>query len=416
MTNLDQEIEVQNSLYPQKGGYEELLKDSYRYEALRPYRPFDYKNNIASYPVFDGGLNLCVPKIDLATGQQLYISFDDVLSTSYDDIRLLRYSTVQALNLELKPDSQKALNKRFSGDEDIFISVSELNDDELIQALNTLADLNTPINPAFDDEAFACSFKQLESYLNFFNIQLVPSDFVDQSLTLSPDSQRQLLCGNQSTCAQSRNFRFDDRYFGVDYKQEHSSTVAFAKMPIPVLFRTENNFLKAGAHILAKHVFLGFTDESNALIHISDGRDFLYHHQDKSSTQSLTTGLAGCMFAAHLGSPITNNDLNWFNSYSFSNDEFKTAIKIATKVSNFLSKLYTGDYDFSINGDLWQNWKIAYKNLELQHATPTLFEISSRQKLDKKEILQCIQQIISDKCNNLKSQQYCQAKSATKDL
>ena len=413
---LDKAIPVDNPLEPEKGGYYKAFMERRDYQPDRPYYTLSENSGEAASVFFDSGLKVVQPKLDLATGKHLPITFgtsvlwgDQFFLSRGHDIRALSYQTIKSLGLEFKDPKRPDTVVNWYGykNKDFLVSLDELKDSELLKSLNKAAKNNNNYQPPkFDDALYAPAFERLNDYLNIFKVKLRDRPEADHLAAFDSEFIKRNQGNSINKCGFAAIRQYDHN-FGVNKNKDCLKDIVPAAMPLSTVFRDENAFLKGGAIVLAKRLL---RDNPNfaPIFKIDEHEvDFVKSFTSVPNwpRENFLTCITGCMIAAQLGAPkpVTQNDINWFNSINISDQEVKTAIGIATKATEFLNSKFV-EVNFvekPINKDLWQDWKKSHENLALQLATPSIQELLKNQAFDltRDNVITALNNLTSQKVN-----------------
>lgn len=415
---LDIGIPVDDPLNPASGGYLKAFMDRRDFIPDRYFFQFNQETGLPEKVFFDSGLKEYLPKLDLESGQHLSNNFGyhnptkKMLVSHNKDIRVLSYQTAKNLGLEFKDDRRIDIVRRFgdTGD-DFLVSLDEIKDNELIKNLDNVAKSRNPQLPQFADEKYYSAFKKLNTYLTIFEVRLSKRpDLLGRTLEANPDVLKRI-APELGNCKFNIRTKYDHN-FGINEFKDRKKQILPASMPINTLFRDENAFLKAGAIILAKRLLVDNQDASPMFQVTKNEQNFIDESfYSLENRDCVILCFTGCMIAASLGAPnpVTQNDINWFNSIDINDRDIKKASNIANKATEFLNENYfkASLIEKDINKDLWQDWKKSHEKLAFQLVTPSFPEISraTNKELSRESIIEGVKQTINNKVSSITSRQ-----------
>lgn len=421
--DLDKVILVDNPLDPEKGGFLKAYQE--QFVLLGKSLEKDNKTGYAIPPKFNFPMDPLPLKRNIETGKDLSFLALDCMANS--DFRTISYDTAKDLNLIKDPEGK--IKSRLSNclldiercgptkrnyiqasyENGFLISLDQLSDRSFVEALDKAAMKNNPDLPKFNDAKYEPQFKKLGQYLKCLAINELQS----KNFELADD-----IPYNKNNC-----------HYNLFLKHKNED---FARFPRPAAFKNEYEHLKAAAHLVTntlintyiitgKHDSLPFSPKSGD-IDLLLGDPFVNYGMEPSH---LLFDMAGNMFAAHLGVPMTQNDVNRCASYylladtgscQISKENIKLpdyvepVFELAARIANCaqqldLSKpLTVGEHNISdFKQDLWQQFKNSKEQDAIHKATPSLNEIAKFQELSfaKKDVLNTINSFITQKSNIL---------------
>ena len=194
--------------------------------------------------------------------------------------------------------------------------------------------------------------------------------------------------------------------------------------PKPILFKSENDYLKAGAHAITNHIIncalSGELPDLKLNKKLFSAPDYLYSFAkqdvkfERESKALLARDIAGTMFAAQFGVPLTQNDVNRVHNYYFvggikdwNKAEFEQIISSATKVANFARNLdLSKDLNLNLSlmyKELWQDWKKSHEQHAMQMATPSIPQICKQYNVEvtRDNVIKALNNLTSQKFNEV---------------
>lgn len=489
--DLDTVIPVDDPLEPAKGGFLKAYKDNYQPAFGSNSRTANSLTGKLDPLPYNMGLKDEMPKISLNSGKLFNLRQSDVCTHYFDlnyEPRIIDLNTVKQLGLELHQDESTiqaqvahAITQVNSQDlfpvvdydghieqrhlptigrlnyisvvkhcnlaqsslfqatisEGLLVSLSAIKDKDFIQALDKAAQAVAP-KLSFDDDKYAPQFHKLENYFNQLQLKVYHTSVKDfdelQDLYAISNQGEAFTRRNQGEPLLEASFKQPwldlPKYPFINFSSVIEENIF---LPPPSNFKSENDYLKAGAHAI-----------TNTLIDFGID-DFAYNNQLQLSEQDylllkprnivsmpttdnnqsldrafLTRDIAGTMFAAQLGVPITQNEINRFNAYfkdkKFPELEvmqlFDTAAHIAkfaanhdlSKIGNILCDEYFASMpEAHKNQDLWGQWKADNERYAIQMATPTLREVakSFEKDLTQDNVLEALNSFVTSKTMEL---------------
>ena len=334
------------------------------------------------------------------------------------------------------------------------ISLALVSDRDFINAIDNAGKILSP-KLSFDDARYEPQFKKVEQLFNHFSIKLRFGNFGDfdsaqELFSLGKDKSdlgfRDELETADKPWAYYRRSPFADLTpykASTSYDLKEYGAPYSLLFPKPILFKSENDYLKAGAHAITNHIIncalSGELPDLKLNKKLFSAPDYLYSFAkqdvkfERESKALLARDIAGTMFAAQFGVPLTQNDVNRVHNYYFvggikdwNKAEFEQIISSATKVANFarnldlskdlnlnLSLMYKElwqDWKKSheqhlspINKDLWQDWKKSHEQHAMQMATPSIPQICKQYNVEvtRDNVIKALNNLTSQKFNEV---------------
>ena len=516
--DLDKVIPVDNPLEPEKGGYLKAYKEHYEPAYGSNSRVFNEETGKLDPLPYNMGLKEARPKLSLETGIQYNLSKYDINSISFNDSindpRVISISTLKQLGVNYhrsedylnevaerlthareydlfpRPDfegakesdipsiekvsyqnilrncdlSKSSYFKAFAS-EGALIGVGSIDDRDFVNALDNAAKAVAP-KLSFDDAKYEKQFDKLEQYLNTIQIRLnhdeyfIDNDKHQELFNISNQGKAFEILRNEIDPALKEKIKepwldlnkSPFMEFSTSYR--HGYIYDRVIFPAPSNFKSENDYLRAGAHVI-----------TNALIDVGVRRSFfgtfenpleLNNHSDyallsplprdsdfdennrliysKELTKAfLTRDIAGTMFAAQFGVPVTQNDINRFNVYfkdkNFPESDVKQIFDVASRVVSFATSkdlsdigkdinrsgydirhpaippyINLSDYDIPPkNQGLWANWKADNERYAMQMATPSIPQICKQYNVEmtRDNVITALNNLTSQKFNEV---------------
>ena len=417
VSELNRPVHVEEPLSPEKGGFLKAYMQNYSYLGHSA-------NYITGYnpPIFDLGLKRELPKINVVNQEHVMYPLANYSDGSTRDLRVIPFVMVKERNLEFK-DEKKLISKigellleeprthkdiiNESGSSVFLVSLDEIKDKSLQTVLDHFGREAAYENKAmavFDDDKYAPAFEKIEKLLNHFGIKLEHSFINDKDpykdkddKSWSADHREPLTSGHANLYKKFHDSNFPD-----------NKTV---KMPYPINFRSENDYLKACAHLIGDCIFESSLKQAAKELDKSESKLLFVNssplqqppeqplikiskHELSSlkdnQWRNMACDIAGTMIAAQAGVPVTQNDIKRFSVARIEMDEsgrdYKSdqlGVKRAFDVAARVAKLVR-DIDLSkdqqtepLNKGLWDFYKHDHENLVIQMHTPSMSFIDS---------------------------------------
>ena len=340
--------------------------------------------------------------------------------------------------------SKSSLFKAFAS-EGALIGLGSIEDPELIQAFDNAAKAVAP-KLRFDDTKYEKQFDKLEQYLNTIQIRLLHKEyFVDNDkhqelFNISNQGKAFEILRNEIDPALKEKIKEPwldlKKSPFMDLSNSYKCGVITNRVifPAPSNFKSENDYLRAGAHVITNALIdvgikRGTFDNPLKLNHseyallsplprdsdFDDNNQLIY---SKELTKAfLTRDIAGTMFAAQFGVPVTQNDINRFNVYfkdkNFPESDVKQIFDLASHVVSFATSkdlsdigeyINQGEYDMRPkNQGLWANWKADNELYAMQMATPSIPQICKQYNVEmtRDNVITALNNLTSQKFNEV---------------
>ena len=406
---LDKVIPVNNPLEPEKGGYYKAFMESRDFNPNRKFREFNEQTTELGSPFFDAGCN-SIPKFNLSTGSFVDISSKEIssaISPNFDyahDFRVIDKSLGDFLGLKTDVYNPYIANS--------LVSLDSFEHNELIDVLDKAGRAGAT-KLSFDDAKYEPVFNKLEQYFQHFNISLK-----FQSLGYDfdgPNSNHNNINCDKAEITGNGLGLVSNRFeaFNSGYSNTNENWVA--KISLPRTFRSENHFLKAGADVIASNLFKNFDPSFSSSQYVNNNinfdeseRKFLVTesiHDKYTPHKEFIKSMTGIMFAAQLGAPVTQNDINRFNSLNIPNQDFKMLFDISTKANNYLKDIFLNKELSPADSapSLWQQWKKDLISHAMQMATPSIPQICKQYNVEvtRDNVIRALNDLTNQKVNEV---------------
>ena len=453
---LDKVIHVDSPFEPEKGGFLKAYKKHYKPAYGSNKRIFNDKTSKLEPLPYNIGLKEEMPKLSLESGVRFNLNHEHIFAD--DDFRMISIQTAKKLGIKLVSEptllelvtrnvqqfdsydaihfhSEKSKGSYFQASlsDGYLVSIDKINDRSFIRALNKAAQSCAP-KLTFNNKKYEPQFKKLEQALNNLNITLNHSklsgfdhlqeicDLTDEGFLLSVKD------GIEPPWKDMAKSPF------ASFSINHDSSLPFYK---PYCFKNEESYLKAGAHVITNAVIdkalknfhqgidnpFEFTSKDASLLAVPSNVKYKSSHFskpqiadksqidfEKSSYALLTRDIAGTMFAAQFGVPVTQNDINRFNVYfqdpTFPEQKANQIFDTAIRINSFAKQLLVSKEVNSLtpnNQDLWINWKSENKRFSVQMATPSLDVVFKLNKIsfDRNSVIKALNDMTSQKVESI---------------
>ena len=340
--------------------------------------------------------------------------------------------------------SKSSLFKAFAS-EGALIGLGSIEDPELIQAFDNAAKAVAP-KLSFDDTKYEKQFDKLEQYLNTIQIRLLHKEyFVDNDkhqelFNISNQGKAFEILRNEIDPALKERIKEPwvdlkkSPFMELSNSYKYGVITNYVFFPAPSNFKSETDYLRAGAHVITNALIdvgikrgtfdnpLKFNHSEYALLsplpHDSDFDENNRLIYSKELTKAfLTRDIAGTMFAAQFGVPVTQNDINRFNVYfkdkNFPESDVKQIFDVASRVVSFatskdLSDIgkYINQSDYDVppkNQGLWANWKANNERYAMQMATPSIPQICKQYNVEmtRDNVITALNNLTSQKVESI---------------
>ena len=436
---LNNVIPVDNPLEPEKGGFLKAYKDNFEPSEHLSTREFNPQTGELDPPFFNNGLKDEVLKLNIETGKTLKLSKFDIGADH--DFRVISLQTLNNLGLELKfpefrlGEIQKSLSQgaynptgyrtlgrgafhrgsyfQASIENGYLLSLDTIKDRDFVNALDRAAKATAP-KLSFDDAKYEPQFKKLEQYFEHLRIDpktYIPNNWDWHDHDYMQDDYKISLHGSEYPNSQSTSWGNISKY----------PFHALKSLPPPHYCKSENDYLRIGAHLITNSILddavnkyqnkektpFKFTVHDNALLNYND---------------FMVKDIAGTMFAAQFGVPLTQNDLNKFNSRvdpykspNFDDDFYKRIYKF-DKVFKLAAKVVAYARDLDVSKELsksqsapekpsllWSYWKQQNEQYAMHMATPSLNELCKQNNIamNKDNIIKALNNLTNQKVNEV---------------
>ena len=292
------------------------------------------------------------------------------------------------------------------------ISLALVSDRDFINAIDNAGKILSP-KLSFDDAKYEPVFNKLEQYFQHFNISLK-----FQSLGYDfdgPNSNHNNINCDKAEITGNGLGLVSNRFeaFNSGYSNTNENWVA--KISLPRTFRSENHFLKAGADVIASNLFKNFDPSFSSSQYVNNNinfdeseRKFLVTesiHDKYTPHKEFIKSMTGIMFAAQLGAPVTQNDINRFNSLNIPNQDFKMLFDISTKANNYLKDIFLNKELIPADSapSLWQQWKKDLISHAMQMATPSIPQICKQYNVEvtRDNVIRALNDLTNQKVNEV---------------
>lgn len=462
--DLDKVIPVDNPMEPDNQGFLKAYIENYYPASESINRTVNQETGELNPLPYNIGLKENIPKLNIETGELLNFDGHDAFINN-DDFRVISIQTAHRMGLNfgnqeetkdlidhvhssLKMSTNSSLERYLSNFEKrlanpeqcdftkssyyqasinngYLVCVDKITDHSFLEALDACAKANFTPQIGPNDAKFEAEFNKLDQYFKKFNVELnylCYQDFDMQNEDFKVSNSGKAFLYNDNDRPYSNNNSDPFRtYLARDFSQEDRNIYY---CPAPFSFKSENDYLKAAAHVISNHILNSqrYSFNSNTEIDLklnSQEKEFLSKHS------APVYEMAGTMLASQFGVPFTQNDINRFNVHfsqkACPQDELKQVHDLAIRVVNYvkeldLSKDVIKHDNASERTTLWQDWKSNNERYAMQMATPSFSEIAEHlnKNITQNNIKDAVSQFCMDKAKSFQANKE-QIKETLKD-